>query len=78
MKIYVAMIADRHSDTEPYPFSTPEAAIDYARRTAAEYAHRPEDIDEIETDGWLYHATYSGESDSVWVVEKELDGGTDG
>ena len=36
MKIYVAMIADRHSDTEPYPFSTPEAAIDYARRTAAE------------------------------------------
>lgn len=74
MKVYVAMICDRHADPEPYVFSTPEAAIEYARSEAHEYAHSAEDVEESAIDGWLYHATYSGEGDSVWVVEKELDG----
>lgn len=73
MKIYVAMINDRHTDPEPYMFSTAEAAIEYARRCAHEYAHQPEDVEEDEIGGWLYYASYSGESDSVWVIEKELD-----
>jgi hypothetical protein len=46
VKLYVAMIADRHSDTEPYVFSTPEAAIDYARAAATEYASMPSDVRE--------------------------------
>jgi len=73
VKIYIAVINDRHTDTEPYPFSTAEAAIGYARKCAHEYARDAEDVEEEPLEGWLYYATYSGEGDSVWVVEKELD-----
>ena len=77
MKVYVAMIADRHTDPEPEVFSTAEAAIGYARdfalaestygsRTGEHYEERP-------VEGWLFQATYTCEGDSVWVVEKELD-----
>lgn len=72
--LYVAMICDRHTDPEPYVFSTAEAAIAYARDKATEYARDPDDLDEPQVpDGWLYYATYSGEDDSVWVIEKVLD-----
>jgi len=70
--VYVVMIQDRHADPEPYVFSTAEAAIAYARQHALEYASSPDDVEEEPVDGWLYHARYSGESDSVWVIEKEL------
>ena len=71
--VYVAMIADRHSDVEPGVFSTPEAAIDYARRTAHEFASEPGDVEESDVPGWLYHADFSPEGDSVWVVETTVD-----
>jgi len=76
MKIYVVMVNDRHTDPEPYVFSTAERAIEYARQATQEYAHGPEDIDETlpPPAGWLYSASYSVEDDSVWVIEKELDG----
>jgi hypothetical protein len=70
--LYVAMIADRHADPEPYLFETPEEAIAYARLCAQRYATRPEDFQESPVDGWLYHATYSVESDSVWVLAKTV------
>lgn len=73
MKLYVAMIADRHADPEPYVFSTPEAAIEYARTKAHEYARDAADVEESNIPTWLYHASYSPESDAVWVLEKELD-----
>jgi hypothetical protein len=73
MNVYVAMIADRHTDTEPYVFSTAEAAIEYARQCAQAYARDPEEIEEEQIEGWLYHATYSAEGDSVWVLAKEID-----
>lgn len=68
--VYVAMIADRHTDVEPHVFSTPGAAIAYARSEALAGARAPEDVDENYTPkGWLYHATYSSEGDCVWVIE---------
>lgn len=76
LTLYVAMICDRHTDPEPYVFTTKEAAIAYARAEALGLVHEdhPEDFDESEMpEGWLYHATYSGEGDSVWVIEKKLD-----
>jgi hypothetical protein len=82
MKIYVAMICDRHTDPEPYLFTTVQAAIDFARTKAIEYAQFPldeYDDDEVgeqepaEDSGWLYLFTYSTEGDSVWVLEKELE-----
>lgn len=61
-KLYVVMINDRHTDPEPYVFSTPEAAIDYARSEAHEYARTPEGVDELDhSHGTRYrHAEVSG------------------
>lgn len=73
MKVYVAMVNDRHIDSEPYVFTTAEAAIAYARAAAHENAHARADVEEQAVDGWLYYANYSPEDDSVWVVEKEVD-----
>jgi hypothetical protein len=75
MKIYIAMLNDRHTDAEPFPCSTPERAIERARTLAVENSRDDgASIDESETpDGWLYHAIYSCEGDSVWVIEKDLD-----
>lgn len=69
MIVYVAMIADRHTDPEPYPFTTAEAAITFAKEAARRYAHDPKDITEEEIEGWLYYARY-GEDSAVWVLEK--------
>lgn len=71
MKIYIAMINDTHSDTEPYPFTTAVAAIEYARSEALAMALKPGDVEEEQIPGWLYYARYSSDS-SVWVVEKDL------
>ncbi len=76
MKVYVVMVCDRHTDPGAHVFTTPEKAIDYARAEVEELAHFPDAINERPSppDGWLYLATYSDEGDSVWVLEKELDG----
>ena len=71
--VYVVMIQDRHVDPEPFVFSTAEAAIAYARQQALVCASSPDEIEEQPIGGWLYYARYSGEGDSVWVVEKRLD-----
>lgn len=73
MKLYVAMIRERHSDTEAYVFSTPEAAVNYARSMVEAYARDPESVEERDIKGWLYYASFSGEGDAVWVLERTLD-----
>jgi hypothetical protein len=70
--LYVAMIADRHTDPEPFLFATADEAIAYARRCANEYARSPESVEESEIEGWLYYASYSVEGDAVWVLAKTV------
>ena len=78
MKIYIVVIDDRHCDTDVKPFSDKEKAIEYAKEQVQSNARQPEDIDEPELnasmvkEGWVYYATYSCESDSVTVIEREL------
>lgn len=73
MKVYVAIVEDRHAETEAYVFSTPEKAIEFARKTAKESCFDMSDYEEIETKGWLFHVQYSCESDRVYVTERTLD-----
>jgi hypothetical protein len=73
MKLYVAMIEDRHTDPEPFVFSTPEAAVEFARSQAVNGARGGFEVEEEPIDGWLFYARYSDEGDSVWVIEKTLD-----
>ena len=78
MIVYVARVNDRHADPEPYVFTTPDAAIGFARSAALAYAHEAAYVEEgPPPEGWLYHATYSVEGDSVWVLAKALDAGDD-
>lgn len=75
MIVYVAMINDRHTGPTPYVFSTPGAAIrcakEYAEATAAR--HVGCEVEEEPIDGWLYHATFCVEGDTVWVLERVVD-----
>lgn len=73
MKLYVAMVNDHHREATPSVFSTPDAAITYARTQAHKRARSAQYVEETDTAGRLYHATYSGENDYVFVVEKDLD-----
>lgn len=70
--LYVVMINDRHCDPEAHVFATADTAIAAARQVALNNAHSPSRIEEYETEGWLWHASYSVEGDSVWVIEKTL------
>lgn len=84
MKVYVAMTEDRHTDPEAEVFTTPDAAIAFARTRAEDWMSNAEGEDddgvlrddyyphEEQVDGTLYYAEYSTEGDSVWVIEKEL------
>lgn len=77
--IYIAVIHDVRLDPEPYPFSTAEAAIGYARTFARDITaihNDPGNLVEREPSGnVLYTTTYTAEGDSVWVIAKELDRG---
>lgn len=71
--VYVAMVADRHCDPEPYVFTTEAAAVAFARKWARDHARTPDDVEENQTpDGWLYYADHSTEGDCVWVTSKEI------
>lgn len=71
MQLYVAMVQDRHTDPNAEVFTSPEAAIAYARQQATE-GSRGHGYEEAEIRGWLFYASYSPEGDSVWVVAKQL------
>lgn len=67
MKAYLVMIDDRHTDPTAEVFLDPDKAVAYARGYAQDGL-----VDEDPIKGWLYHATYSVEGDSVWVIKKEI------
>lgn len=73
MKIYVAIIEDRHTDPYVELFTTPEAAIEYAKEEALKGARGDaSQVKEEPIEGWLYHANFSCEGDHVRVLEKEV------
>lgn len=71
-KIYLVITEDRHTDIDVEPFVDSGEAIAFAKEQVGELNRRPEDIQEQQIDGWLYYCEYSVESDSVRVIEKEL------
>lgn len=72
MKVYAIIIDDRHSDTDVEVYADRERAIERARALAKEYCRREEDYQELQIADWVFHAEYSCESDSITVLEKEL------
>jgi len=73
MKVYTAIWRDRHTDVTAHVFSTSDRAIKWARKTAKKYSDNDE-YEEHNIHGWLFHASYTGESDCIYVVESDLDG----
>lgn len=82
MTIYVAMVKDRHTDTEAHLFSTADRAITFAMEYlegCGDYAQYvgPEDAtmsaEDLEAAGWLFYACYSTEGDCIRVLPREVD-----
>lgn len=81
--IYVTMVQDRHTDTEPYLFSTLEKAVAFAKGIIEDYAHQfgsrlnqPDEVmteEELARAGWLFYGRFSVEGDCVWVLPVEVD-----
>lgn len=71
MKIYIALIEDRHTDVEAVPFRDKRAAIRHARGRAHVLGD-PEHTEEVEIEGWLFYMRYTCEGDFVRVIEAEL------
>jgi hypothetical protein len=78
--IWIVLSENRHSDVEPYPFSSEEAAVSAAGRIVRESAYRPEDIEwdaeltpAMRGGGWVCYVPYGPEGDSVRVVKRTLD-----
>jgi len=82
MKVYIVIWSDRHADLETYPFLSRNAALECAEAIAGEMkkSYGPLEEDEplnkymVEA-GWIFYCCYSGEGDSVRVVEKVMDEG---
>ena len=74
MKLYLAGIEDRHADPDVQAFTNRDMAIAHAREWAQTKALRPDDYEEMHLPQYYeFYASYSPESDRVWVVERELD-----
>lgn len=75
--IFILIIEDRHADTDARPYATELAAITAAEAFLAgcdqEDVEQQELNDAMIQQGWVFYATYSCESDSVWVVRREMD-----
>lgn len=71
MKVYLVIFEDRHCDVQVEVYANTRAAEDAALRIAAEYDFTPEEPDEP-VEGWMFHATLSGEGDRVRVQQAEV------
>jgi len=73
MDIFIAICCDRHINEVVRVFTTPEAAIAYAKHFSRQKARSHKEIKEEDITGWLYYACYSSEGDSVRVEKGVLD-----
>jgi hypothetical protein len=77
--VWIVITEDRHADVEADPFSTEQAAVDYAREAAAENAGVHLEVTEAQIsqrardDGWVLVLEYGSEGDCVRVVRREMD-----
>jgi len=76
MKIYNAIVKDRHADTVAYPFSDRDTAIRWARQTAKEHARDEDDYEECKIADWEFYVAYSCEGDCIYVIEYEVNATT--
>lgn len=76
-KIYIIVVEDGHADVDVIPYYGREEAIAQARKLVNDYCRYPEDIEESLTvrmaqQGWIYYCVYSGDGDSVRVIEETI------
>ncbi len=73
MKLFVAVVNDRHVDPMIGVFSTLESAIKWASETFRECVAEPEEIESCDLGDYLFHEVYGEEGDYAWVEETILD-----
>jgi len=74
--VWIVIIEDRHADAEVLPYTNMPAAISTAWEWAGTDSGTTEEeiTDAMARDGWILCLSVGLESDSVRVVERELDG----
>lgn len=72
MKIYNLIHDSRHCEPTAATYTDPSQAIAAARATVKDYAYSPEDIEETDIPGWLFHVEYSCDGGALWVIESTL------
>lgn len=81
MELYLVLVDDRHDDVTAHAFSKPEVAVYFARQHYEDNVPDDLGVEELResgigvepVDGFLFHAVYSTEGDSVWVAPVVLD-----
>jgi len=68
-RVFVFIGEDNHIDVQVEVFTTFELAKAYCE----EWLKDEDDVEESNIDGWLYHATYGCEGDSVRIESKTID-----
>ena len=72
MKLYIALCQDRHEDALIKVFKRQDSAIEFCKKFMEDNRSKNSEIKYFDIDGWLFHATYAAEGDSVTVMETEL------
>lgn len=76
-KLAIVIHEDRHADTEVHAYTDVAKAIERAEDLVKTYGRHPDNVEntlngEMRRAGWIYHKTYSSESDSVRVQVVDL------
>jgi hypothetical protein len=74
--VYLVIVDDRRTDTEPEVFATSDAAIEYARKVAGDHAEDLADLRESQDEDCLLRVSWSGEA-RVYVLEKTVRDGSE-
>jgi len=70
--LFAVIVEDRHCDVQVEVWDNKKAAVARAKSIAHEYCRYDDDYAEEQIADWIFYARYSCESDSVRVVQVEL------
>jgi hypothetical protein len=73
MTVFIACVADRHTDPEVRPFTEQDAAVAWARENFRQRVAHPEMIREEPLEGYVLWIRYLPEYDNAWVIARQMD-----
>ena len=72
MTIYLAVLNDRHTDTEIIPYKSLEGAKSQITKWKKDYDEQGYSWDETEISGWLYYCSGGDDGPSMYIEPRQL------